>query len=154
MTTEGNVPYSRVLPIELREIQERVRDRTDAVLHEGLAELGVDTVLEHVFTRVIPAAFDPASPATPRASVRFVLGSPAGERAWVIERAESGLTTRPSTPDATDPVGATASMTLANFLRVLASEKTIAEMLGSHGIHATGDEALVRAVSAWLKLPT
>jgi alkyl sulfatase BDS1-like metallo-beta-lactamase superfamily hydrolase len=150
MTTEGNSPRPGALPVALREIQDRVRGRSDAVLHEGLADIGVDSMLEHVFQKVVPAAFDRASPAEPKGTIQFVLGSPAGERAWTLTRDAQGLSARAGNVDAPD---ATVQTSMVNLLRLLASEKTVAAMLESHDLHATGDEALVRALAAWLTLP-
>ncbi len=150
MTTEGNSPRPGALPVALREIQDRVRGRSDAVLHEGLADIGVDFMLEHVFQKVVPAAFDPSSPAEPKGTLQFVLGSPAGERAWALTRDEQGLHSRAGSVDAPD---ATVQTTMVNLLRLLASEKTVAAMLESRDLHVTGREDLVRALPAWIRLP-
>ena len=150
MTTEGNSPRPGALPVALREIKPLVQGRTDAVLHEGLATFSFDPVLEHLFQRVLPANFDASTTDASRGTVRFLLGTPAGERSWSVTRNEGGLEAR---HDATDAPGATITLTLANFLRLITGEKSVAAMLDGRDLHVTGDANLARAFGAWLKLP-
>ena len=141
------------LPATFDQLRTKIAGRSDETLDAGVQEIGTDTVLTHVVTRIMPASVAADLPAAPRGVVHLALSSVDGPRHVTVARTAAGVEARIGTAASPD---ATASMSLVNLLRILVSEPgyDVALQLASRAITVTGDEALVRALPTWLRLPT
>lgn len=145
--------HASSLPATFAQLRTKIADRSDATLDAGVQEIGIDTVLTHVVTRIMPASVAADLSAAPLGVVQLALSTLDGPRHVTVARTAAGVETRGGAAASPD---ATASMSLVNLLRLLVSERgyDVALQLASRTITVTGDEALVRALPTWFQLPT
>jgi len=153
MSAEETRDAASSLPATFDQLRSKISGRDDETLDLGVQEIGTDTVLAHVVTRIMPASVATELPAAPLGVLLLVLSSIDGPRRVTVARTATGFEARVgafANPDAT------ASMSLVSLLRLLVSEPgyDVAQQLAAQAITVTGDEALVRALPTWLRLPT
>jgi hypothetical protein len=153
MSAEEPRAHASSLPTTFAQLRTKIADRSDETLDVGVQEIGTDTVLTQVVTRIMPASVAADLPAAPLGVLQFALISVDGPRHVTVTRTAAGVETRVGAAASPD---ATASMSLVNLLRLLVSEPgyDVALQLASRTITVTGDEALVRALPTWFLLPT
>lgn len=153
MSAEEPREASSSLPATFDQLRTKIASRSDETLDAGVREIGIDTVLTHVVTRIMPASVAANLPAAPRGVVHLALSSVDGPRHVTVARTAEGVEAHigmAASPDAT------ASMSLVSLLRLLVNEPgyDVAPQLAARAITVTGDEALVRALPTWFRLPT
>jgi hypothetical protein len=152
MSAEETREAAPSLPATFDQLRTKIAGRDDETLDLGVQEIGTDTVLTHVVTRIVPASVATELPAAPLGVLLLALSSIDGPRHVTVARTAAGVEAHVGTCASPD---ATASMSLVSLLRLLVSEPgyDVAQQLASQAITVTGDEALARALPTWLRLP-
>lgn len=148
-TNSFNKPSA--VPDNLGQLRAMVQGRDDDTIYEGVRPLGVEAVLALLGLTILPGAVAPEGGGA-QGTVQFVLATADGEHHLWISRGgaavESGV-------GSADRAQATVAMKFTDLLRLLSNEsgKDVAAQLATKSMRVTGDEALVRALPGWFRLP-